>query len=286
MSDLCNYHELLELTEEQVREIYAQGPEAVVWVVMQLRAMARKNAAAPKPDTSTPSAMIPPYLKEPRKRRRKKPGRKPGHEGARRPPAESIDETVEHRLERCPDCGQPVLPKQQFRQRYVEDIVQTRVTVTEHRIYHNYCRGCKQRVEPKVTQALPKSTIGNRALALSAWLHYGLGNTASQVCDVFNALFHFPVSAGGLTQMWGRLAAILEPWHEQIKSEANSSAVLHADETGWRVNGKTHWLWCFTNPALTYYWIDPSRGSKVLTEFLGSRKSPADSFATRLSVAV
>jgi hypothetical protein len=43
--------------------------------------------------------------------------------------------------------------------------------------------------------------------------------------------------------------------------------VLHADETGWRVNGKTHWLWCFTTPDLTYYMIDRSRGSPALMKF-------------------
>jgi len=48
------------------------------------------------------------------------------------------------------------------------------------------------------------------------------------------------------------------------------SAVLHADETGWRVNGKTNWLWCFTNPDCTYYLIDRSRGSPALARFFTS----------------
>jgi hypothetical protein len=40
--------------------------------------------------------------------------------------------------------------------------------------------------------------------------------------------------------------------------------VLHADETGWRVNGRSHWLWCFTTRDLTFYIIDRSRGSPAL----------------------
>jgi len=43
--------------------------------------------------------------------------------------------------------------------------------------------------------------------------------------------------------------------------------VLFADETGWRVDGKTHWLWCFTTRDLTYYMIDRSRGSPALLKF-------------------
>ncbi|RME26366.1 MAG: IS66 family transposase, partial [Candidatus Zixiibacteriota bacterium] len=45
------------------------------------------------------------------------------------------------------------------------------------------------------------------------------------------------------------------------------SAVLHADETGWRVDGKTHWLWSFSTPSLTYFMIDRSRGHPALLKF-------------------
>ncbi|WP_146561277.1 IS66 family transposase [Posidoniimonas corsicana] len=75
------------------------------------------------------------------------------------------------------------------------------------------------------------------------------------------------LSEGGLCEMWKRLASLLLGWYEQLQQEALLSAVLHADETGWRVNGQTHWLWCFTNNQLTFYQIDKSRGSPALQKF-------------------
>ena len=60
---------------------------------------------------------------------------------------------------------------------------------------------------------------------------------------------------------------MLAPWYEQIAKEAKTSVVLHADETGWRVNGQTHWLWCFANGQVCYYMIDRSRGSPALQRF-------------------
>jgi len=75
------------------------------------------------------------------------------------------------------------------------------------------------------------------------------------------------VTPGGLVQMWYRLAEILSPWYEQIRQEALNSAVLHGDESGWRVNGKTHWLWCFANSVLSYFMIDRSRGRPALLKF-------------------
>ena len=72
---------------------------------------------------------------------------------------------------------------------------------------------------------------------------------------------------GTLTWRWYRLQAILFAWYEQIQLEALKSAVLHADETSWRVVGKTYWLWCFATQDLTYYLIDRSRGSPALAKF-------------------
>ena len=48
-------------------------------------------------------------------------------------------------------------------------------------------------------------------------------------------------------------------WYVEIQSQALGSAVLHADETGWRVDGRAHWLWCFTTSDLTYYMIGPAK---------------------------
>src|SRR5690606_17421799 len=75
------------------------------------------------------------------------------------------------------------------------------------------------------------------------------------------------ITPGGLMRMWYRLAEILQAWYRQLQGEALDSAVLHADETGWRVNGKTHWLWCFASSDVSFFMIDRSRGSPALKKF-------------------
>jgi len=102
---------------------------------------------------------------------------------------------------------------------------------------------------------------------LSAFLHYFVGVTISKIVEIFNTQFQFPLTSGGLIQLWQNLALVLMLWYEEIAESAKSSAVLHADETGWRVNGKTHWMWCFTNGDVTYYVIDRSRASPVVRRF-------------------
>ena len=35
--------------------------------------------------------------------------------------------------------------------------------------------------------------------------------------------------------------------------------VIHAYETGWRINGKNVWMWCFCNPSLALFLVDEHR---------------------------
>ena len=258
------------LSEEQARELFRLGEEAVVYALLELsKRLAQAEGKLDLSATpSTPSGMVPVYEKPAAKGRgKKRPGAKQGHPGARRAKPERIDWRAEHRADNCPDCGGRLKRCAETRLRYTEDIPDIAPEVTEHTIHHDWCPKCRKKVEPPVVDALPGCTLGNRVLVLSAWLHYALGNTLSQIVEVFNFHLQMKLTDGGLVQMWYRLQAILFAWYEQIQAEALQSATLHADETGWRVDGKTHWLWCFGNPDATYYMIDRSRGSPALAKF-------------------
>jgi transposase len=262
-----------QLTSEMARAIFEQGEEAVIFAMLELaKGWARaEGQCASVNSPATPSGMKPVHQKpaaQKKGKKRKKPGRKPGHPGSRRKPPDRIDEQKVHRAECCPHCLGALQRCNQTRTRYTEDIpANIQPVVTEHTIHRDWCPCCRKQVEPVVPDALPGNQIGNRVLTLSAWLHYGLGQTVDHVVDVFNHHLQFQVSPGGLMQQWYRLQEILFPWYEQIQQEALDAAVLHADETGWRVNGRGHWLWCFSSDRCTYYLIDQQRGRPVLARF-------------------
>jgi transposase len=226
------------------------------------------KAQAPAADPSTPSGQRPIYTKPTAPTRGKKPGAKPGHAGSRRPTPQQIDRREEHRAEVCPDCGGQLQRCRRHRTRTIEDILaDLKTVVTEHTIHRDYCPACHKHVEPTVPDALPNATIGNNLVALTGWLHYGIGVTTEQVRELVGIHLHTRLSAGGLISCWHRLGEMLTPWYDQIADAARRSAVLNADETGWRVNGKTAWLWCFASKDACCYMIDRSRGTPALKKF-------------------
>jgi transposase len=259
-----------QITAAEARAIFSQGEEAVIFALLELaKGWARaEGRCASVSSPATPSGMRPVHQKPAIRKRAKKPGRKAGHPGSRRSVPEQIDEWKTHRAACCPHCQGALKRCAATRQRFTEDIPEgITPVVTEHTIHRDWCPRCRKSVEPVVPDALPGSQIGHRVLTLSAWLHYGLGQTIDHVVDVFNHHLQMKVTAGGLQQSWYRLQEILFPWYEQIQNEALASAVLHGDETGWRVNGKGHWLWCFSYARGTYYLIDRQRGRPVLAKF-------------------
>lgn len=254
------YKKLLDLVSEQQKRIALLEQEI---------AELKKQLGKDEPPPSTPSGMIPPYKKPPAGRRKKKPGRKDGHLGTRRATPSHIDHVEPHTLTNCPECGGALGEPVESRSRIIEDIPPVQVVVTEHIIHRYYCSCCDKIVEPPVDAALPKMQIGVRVLVFSVFLHYFLGIPISGVQKLLSMFCSFKISAGGLTAAWARLARLLKPLHEELRREAAASSVLHADETGWRVAGKTWWLWCFTNARVVYYTIAKSRGSPVVAEVLG-----------------
>jgi len=259
------------LSEEQADALAEAGPEAVRLALLAASArFAQLQSQSPADlSPSTPSGMVPVYRKPAvKKRRGKRPGAKAGHEGSRRKTPPQIDTRVEHRLAACPCCGGRLQRCRRTRTRIIEDIPQEITPiVTEHAIHRDYCPACRKHVEPVVPDAMPNATLGHHVVALSSWFHYGLGVTISQVREILASHLHTGITAGGLVGGWRRLAEARHPWYEQIADQAKAGAVLHADETGWRVDGLGYWLWCFTNHRCCYYLIDKSRGTPALHQF-------------------
>ena len=283
-----------ELTELLAARVYQMGPEATGAVMLASSArigqqeqriaeltLVRERlltAATPAPGIGphTPSGAISPFAKPSiDTRRRGKPGARDGHRGHRRPspPPERIArrESLEP-LTKCPVCQGPVERARRTRRRVIEDMPPPEVTAVEaveYTIPRHWCPCCKKHVEPRVSAALPPggATIGNRLVALTTVFHYGLGLTIDQTRQILLSPLRTKISAGGLVDLWRRTAEVLLPWHEQIAIDARNSATLHADETSWRIDGTTHWLWCFCNHHNCHYLIDRSRGSPALKKF-------------------
>ena len=256
------------VSEDDTRKLVAGDLEVTIFTLLAIQQRLGTSTQATGPNT--PSGAVPPYQKpaaKPKRGGRKRGGQK-GHVGRRRSKPPEPDEVAEHHPGDCPDCDVSVRETGEVRERTTEDIPEDlKPVVTCHRMFRGVCPKCGKRIEGRPVDVLPHCQLGNRTLVLSAMLHFLQGLTISQITDTFNFHLRMKLTGGGLVQMWHRLAEVLWAWYEQIHNECLDGAKLHADETGWRVQGRTHWLWCFAGPSGVYYMIDRSRGSPALKKF-------------------
>lgn len=257
-----------EVDEAESRRLVTGCPEVAAFTLLAIQQ--RLAVASQAQGPHTPSGAVPPYQKStPRtKQSPRQRGGQAGHPGRRRQTPLEPDRVRELRLDVCPDCGGELKRTGETRERFSEDIpADLKPTITKDVIRRDWCPACRQRVEPKPPDVLPHATLGNRTLTLAALLHFLQGLTLSQIVETFNFHLRLKITAGGLVQMWHRLAEILFAWYEEIHEQSLDGGKLHGDETSWRVSGKTHWLWCFASDDLCYYMIDRSRGSPALQKF-------------------
>ncbi len=81
-----------------------------------------------------------------------------------------------------------------------------------------------------------------------------------RACDLLADLYDVALSAGTLTSWVQQSAAALEPFETQLKATLHAAPLLHSDETGVRVAGKTAWAHVTSTATLTHYAVHAKRG--------------------------
>lgn len=204
----------------------------------------------------------------------KPPGRPPGHPGTYRMAPAHVDETLHVPLPRCPRCGGPVEDRREHEQ-FVTDLPPVRPHVRRYLTESGYCPRCRRRVHSRHPDQISGATgaagsqVGPHVVALAAALKHGFGVPYRKVAGVLLAHFGVRVSAGALVLAERRLGARAEPTYQALVLAVRQSAVVHADETGWRIGGQGAWLWVFCTRQVTVYAIRQSRGADVVEEILG-----------------
>jgi transposase len=220
----------------------------------------------PKPKPSVPAFVKADVVAKGKKR----PGRRAGHVAALRPMPEKVDV---HQAVPVPfdDVGKPSCPHcrtqladVQRHQRIVEDIVPSKVITTCYHTTSGYCPGCRRVVESRATERppaadLPHAQLGLNTLATVAVMRVCYRLPLRQIARFFAQLPGLRISPGAIVKQVERLGRWLGKQYDRLRLALRLAGVVHADETGWRTNGKNGYLWTLTNADHTLYHVDRSR---------------------------
>jgi transposase len=203
--------------------------------------------------------------------RRRQPHRQ--HPGVGRPEPPPGTAFIEHDVhpQQCPHCGSGDLEATgQFDDHIVADLPEPKLEWHRYRRHLHRCRHCQRTCQGRGELELPGAHIGPRARLLTCYARAHLGISLGKTRDLLHDFFGLTVSRAGLLGhlAWG--GTLFEPVVEQLLALLRQSPVVQGDETGWRINGKTAWAWCFRDPTLAIFLIDQHRNRDVIGRVLGS----------------
>jgi transposase len=198
-----------------------------------------------------------------------RPGGQLGHQGHTRPLVARPSLVIWHRPPRCHRCQSSLLAAKvlHHERRQVIEIIPQRLRVTEHRAEVRRCQSCGASTKgefPKEVRAYVQygTSVQARALYL---LQYQLLPYA-RVGEVMRDLFGCAISPGTILRRVGACSRELIETELKIKSKLRRSPVIHADETGLRVEKKCHYVHVTSNSRLTHYACDVRRGRGAMEE--------------------
>jgi transposase len=199
---------------------------------------------------------VAPAVAKPRARRERGVGR------ARSAPTRS----VVHAADRCPDCGSALSGGAVKRTREVIELVPSPAEVVEHVVLERRCPQCRRRVVPTVDlgdQVVGQQRLGITLLALIVTLRE-VGRLPVAVIQWYLATVHaLHLSVGAIVAASHQVAARGAATVDQIREQVRAGPVVHADETGWRQNGKNGYLWTFSTPTERYFQYGGRDGAMV-----------------------
>lgn len=160
--------------------------------------------------------------------------------------------------------------------RQVHDLPELRLYVTEYQAEVKVCPNCGCRGQaPFPEDVAGQVQYGPRLHAFTTFLNVEHFVPLKRVTQITDALFGASISDGTVALNLQLAAAQLHAFEDQLKAGLKRQAVLHADETGAKVDGKLNWFHvaCFAKGTL--YTLHKERGyaaieaAGVLTDFTG-----------------
>ena len=162
----------------------------------------------------------------------------------------------------CPWCGQPLEEEGVESASTTEIPPHSQPTVRFYRVHVYRCRSCGRRVRASHPDLAPDQygatahRVGPRVMATAHVLHYGVGIPVRKVPTVLRLLSGIELTESAIVQdVQQRLAGAVGHEYRDLRRQIPTAAVVHTDDTGWRIGGVPAFLMTFETDTATVYQI-------------------------------
>jgi len=180
------------------------------------------------------------------------------------------DDIVEHKLDVCPISGKPLGEPVGYRIKTIIDFPDKPIQTIEHRFMQYISPGTGKLVEAKID--LPNNIYGKNLQSIVIMLK-NLTNSHEKISDFIKELGAPTFSHRTVQNIAMKYIFALEPTQKDILQELKKESYLHADETGFREDGKNGYVWGIFTKTRAIFLAAKSRAAqhfkKLIINFKG-----------------
>jgi len=224
-----------------------------------------RKAAADPYGLSTPSSKRVNKRNSTEENRSRRGGARPGHRGSGRKAfsPQEADRVVplDEEPPRC-GCGGE-WDEGKVTEHSVFEFIPSRLEKVIYRKRVRTCLDCGRSAECPTPGAMPNCLYGNSTVANALVEHYVHGTTAGGVTR------RTGIGRGAFLGISHRTAEMFRPAFMEILAQLRVCRILHADETGWTMDGEKAYAWLFANMDFRVFLFRRTRASSVPGEVLG-----------------
>jgi transposase len=257
------------ISREELIRIILEQQKLIEQLRAEIEQLKRRGSAAP-------------FSKGSSKADPKPPGRKPGHGPflRREAPTLAPDQPVIPVVVRercCPDCGGELGEEKEEIVSITDIPVQPRPEVRLYAVEVRRCRRCGKAVRgqhPEVAadqQGATAHRLGPRVKALGHVLHYQHGVPVRKVPAMIEEMTGVHLTQSALTQdALKKTDGPLGAAYQRLRENIGKAEVVHTDDTGWRVGGRTAFLMVFATQTETVYQIRERHRNEEVREVISA----------------
>lgn len=203
-------------------------------------------------------------------------GQKKGHIGVSRKQLEGdfIEKEVDITVSKCPKCNKKLGGCRRRYPRVIESIIiQPQRTITKYWIHQYECNKCGEKVSAKPKESIGQSPFGKNVFGVALFYRYRMKTPIEKISEALREIHGIKISSGGIQNLFYQASIQFGKKYEELKQLLIDGNKIHADETGWRVNGENWWTWLWANDYVSVYTTEKTRGrgipEKLLKTFKG-----------------
>lgn len=178
--------------------------------------------------------------------------------------------TVEYSEKSCPYCDSKLGLPAEMKEIIEEEIPEPQpIRVIKHIVNYYTCPNCQKKTIAK--NNAPRGCFGKNVQAHITLLKFEDRLPLRKVENSLLRCYNLKITNVGIYCISKQVAKKLGNNHHEIIKTIRSSKILYIDETKYKMNGQTWWLWTFVCENAILFVIRKSRSKKVVEEILGAK---------------